>query len=125
MRCGRIQSRHAVEPADAGLLRQVGRTRVIPRDVRRQAPSRQGSCETAATQQRGGLFQQIDEVTNAVGGDVRQPSRAKLVQAFVGQHETDSYANGVNIRAWNPAWPNFVLADPKSSPLEGQQTKAS
>ena len=86
----RHEAGHVVQPGDARFLGQVGGTRMVPGNVRRQAALRHRPRETAVNQERTGFVQEVDQMIQPVGRHVRQPCRLQFLEAFLSEHDRDS-----------------------------------
>ena len=73
MRCGWIQTGNVVQPADAGIERQMSRLRVMPARMCGQATHRHGTRKAAMNEQRTGLFQQFNQAIQPRIAEVGQP----------------------------------------------------
>src|SRR5712671_4040473 len=67
---------------------------MVPGGVRGQATHGHGSREAAVDEERTTLLQQVDKPIQASLGEVRQPRRAKFVNAIRGKHKQNSFGKG-------------------------------
>src|SRR5262249_35215383 len=81
-----IEPSNSTEPGDPGVDREIGRIRMVPGDLRREAPHRQCARERSVDQKRATAFEKLDQPIEAGCGRVGEPALPQFFQTRCEKH---------------------------------------